>query len=53
MNQQQRTTTVERTAANAFYWYQIFALDSDNVEAQKMLSWHGGFLTIANYHHIL
>ena len=36
-----RTTTLERTAAkapggiNAFYWYQIFALDSAVVEAQK------------------
>ena len=29
------------------YWYQIFALDSAVVEAQKMLSSHGGFLSIA------
>ena len=36
---------------NAFYWYQIFALDSAVIEAQKMLSWHGGFLTIAMFHH--
>ena len=36
---------------NAFYWYQIFALDSAVVEAQKMLSSHGGFLTFAMYHH--
>ena len=36
-----RATTLERTAAqatgglNAFYWYQIFAIDSAVVEAQK------------------
>ena len=36
---------------NAFYWYQIFALDSTIVEAQKMFSSRGGFLTIAKYHH--
>ena len=36
---------------NAFYWYQIFALDSADVEAQTMLSWQRGFLTIAMYHH--
>ena len=37
---------------NAFYWNQIFVLDSAVVEAQKkMFSWHGGFLTIAMYHH--
>ena len=36
---------------NAFYWYQILALDSAVDEAQKMLSSHGGFLTIAMYHH--
>ena len=35
---------------NAFYWYQIFALDSAVVKAQTMLSLHGGFLTIAMYH---
>ena len=36
-----------------FYWYQIFDLESAVVEAQKkMLSSHGGFLTIAMYHHI-
>ena len=27
---------------NAFYWYQIFALDSAVVEVQEMFSWHGG-----------
>ena len=36
---------------NAFYWYQIFALDSAVVETQKMLSSHGGVLTIAMYRH--
>ena len=36
---------------NTFYWYQIFALDSAVVEAQKMLSSREGFLTIAMYHH--
>ena len=35
---------------NAFYWYQIFTLNTAAVEA-KMLSTHGGFLTIAMYHH--
>ena len=53
-----RTTALERTAAqatggglNAFYWYQIFALDSAVVEVQKMFSSHGGHLTNAMYHH--
>ena len=36
---------------NAFYWYQIFALDSVVVEVQEMFSWHGGHLTKAMYHH--
>ena len=36
---------------NAFYWYQIFALDSAVVEAQEMFSSHGGHLTNAMYHH--
>ena len=37
---------------NAFYWYQIFALDSAVVEVQEMFSSHGGgFLTITIYHH--
>ena len=50
INNNNRTTALERTAAkatcdlNAFLWYQIFALDSDVVEA-KMFSSHGGFLT--------
>ena len=34
---------------NAFYWYQIFALDSAVVE--KMFSSHGGYFTNAMYHH--
>ena len=52
-----RTTALERTAAqatgglNAFYWYQIFTLDSAAVEVQEMFSWHGGHLTNAMYHH--
>ena len=37
---------------NAFYWYQIFALDSAVVEAQEMFSSHGGHLTNAMYHHV-
>ena len=47
-----RTTALERTGTlNAFYWYQIFALDSAVVEIQEMFSSHGGILTIAMYHH--
>ena len=30
---------------NAFYWYQIFALDSAVVDVQEMFSSHGGHLT--------
>ena len=36
---------------NAFYWYQIFALDSAVVEVQEMFSAHGSLLTNAMYHH--
>ena len=36
---------------NAFYWYQIFALDSAVVEVQEMFSSHGCHLTNAMYHH--
>ena len=36
---------------NAFYWYQIFALDSAVVEVREMSSSHGGHLTNAMYHH--
>ena len=36
---------------NAFYWYQIFALDSAVDEVQEMFSSHGGHLTNAMYHH--
>ena len=36
---------------NAFYWYQIFALDSGVVEVQEMFSSHRGHLTNAMYHH--
>ena len=36
---------------NAFYWYQVFALDSAVVEVQEMFSSHGGHLTNAMYDH--
>ena len=36
---------------NAFYWYQIFALDSAVVEVQEIFSSHGDLLTNAMYHH--
>ena len=36
---------------NAFYWYQIFAIDSAVAEVQEMFSSHGGHLTNAMYHH--
>ena len=36
---------------NAFYWYQIFDLDSAVVEVQEMFSSLGGHLTNAMYHH--
>ena len=36
---------------NAFYWYQIFALESAVVEVKEMFSSHGSLLTIAMYHH--
>ena len=36
---------------NAFYWYQIFALNSAVVVEQEMFSSHGGLLTNAMYHH--
>ena len=35
---------------NAFFWYQIFALDSAVVEVQEMFSSHEGHLTNAMYH---
>ena len=37
--------------SNAFYWYQIFALDSAVVEVQEMFSSYEGLLTNAVYHH--
>ena len=56
-----KTTAFERIAAkangggggglNAFYWYQIFDVESAVVEAQTMLSSQGSFLTIAMYHY--
>ena len=36
---------------NAFYWHQIFAIDSAVVEVQEMFSSHGSLLTNAMYHH--
>ena len=36
---------------NAFYWYQIYALDSAVVEVQEMYSAHEGLLINAMYHH--
>ena len=36
---------------NAFYWYQIFPIDSAIVEVQEMFSSHGGHLTNAMYYH--
>ena len=58
INNNNRTTAPERTAAkasggglNAFHWFQTLTLDSDVVEAQKILSPHGDFLTIAMYYY--
>ena len=36
---------------NAFYWYQIFALDSAVVEVQEMFISYGVHLTKAMHHH--
>ena len=36
---------------NAFYWYQINALDSAVVEVQEMFNPHGSLLNNAIYHH--
>ena len=36
---------------NAFYWYQIFALDSAVVEVKEMFSSHGSLLTNAMNHY--
>ena len=36
---------------NAFYWYQIFALDSAVAKVLEMFSSHGCHLTNAMYHH--
>ena len=52
-----RTTALERTAdlatggLNAFYGYQIFALNSAVDEVQETFSSHGSLLTIVLYHH--
>ena len=36
---------------NAFYWYQIFALETAVVGVQEMFSSHGSLLTNAMYRH--
>ena len=36
---------------NAFCWRQIFAIDSVVVNAQKLFSSHGGYLTNTMHHH--
>ena len=36
---------------NAFYWYKIFAKDSDVVEVIGMFCSHGSLPTNAMYHH--
>ena len=46
-----RSVCVRGGGLNTFYLYQIFALDSAVIDAQKMLSSYGGFLTIAMYRH--
>ena len=42
-------SSLSHRGLNAFYWYQIFALDSAVVEVQEMFSSHGGHLTNAMY----
>ena len=49
-NRQQSKPPGEGGGLNAFYWYQIFGLDSASVEVQEMFSTHGSLLTIAMYH---
>ena len=49
-NGQQPETTGGGGGLNAFYWYQIFALDAAVVEVPEMFNSHGGHLTIAMYH---
>ena len=51
INKKSTTTEPPLGGLNAFYWYQIFALDSAVVEIQEMFSSHGGHLTNAMYHH--
>ena len=49
-----RTTTFIENGQQpkyAYYWYQIFALDSAVVEVQEMFSSHGSLLTKVMYHH--
>ena len=49
--QQNHRLTKPPGCLNAFYWSQIFTLDSAVVEVQKLFSSHGSLLTIAMYHH--
>ena len=58
VNNNNRATALERKVVqatggdlNAFYWYQIFALDSAVVEVQEMFSSHGSHLSNAMHHH--
>ena len=46
-----KNSSLSHWGLNTYNWYQIFALDSAVVEAQKLFSSHGGFLTNAMYHH--
>ena len=44
-------TKQQEGGLSAFYWYQIFALDSAVVKVQEIFSPHGSLLTIAMYNH--
>ena len=46
-----RMDRISNGGSNAFYWYQIFALDSAVVEVHEMFSSPGSLLIIAMYHH--
>ena len=46
-----KASKMGRGGLDAFYWFQIFALDSAVVEVQEMFSSLGSLLTIAMYHH--
>ena len=54
MNEQQPkppVVVVGGGGGNAFYWYQIFPLDSAVFIVQEMFSSHGSIQTNAMYHH--